>query len=252
MSVYENGRNFFLLQTENFEPLLGLIDLLNNKILENQKIIDEVTTSIDGKFEYPDLPIAGEDEENDGEEVISVTLEQQNLNNSVGQKESSPAPDLGGADMLSNFLVDKYKLNEIRISKDINHANPRAKSLLEDIERLKILRLTNSKKNRQLYQVIQDYELFIVTDVLPKLRKDIEKCRNEAIVDIKTRQINLKFESEGKVWSNYVQYIEHLEKLIKASELLSRESDEMNTEEVLIMEQKLIILQHIKNHLTKS
>lgn len=227
MSVYENGSSFFLLQTENFEPLLKLIDSLNSKIVENQDTIDRLTNAVDHKFDYPD----------------------------VDKKiEEVKAPAAEHEDILSLFIQEKYKLDQIKIPSDVGQSEiPRVAQLRKDIARLKILRDSNSEKNKQLFQIIQDYEMFIVSDVLPKMRQDIERYRAHLFLDIKLRQLDEKTSAESKLWSNYALYVEQLNRLIIACEKLGTlMEEEIGGEEVRILEQKLRIVHQIKGYLTEG
>ncbi|CAH2353563.1 hypothetical protein CLIB1423_11S02586 [[Candida] railenensis] len=227
MSVYENGSSFFLLQTENFEPLLKLIDSLNHKIAENQDIIDRLTKVIDHKFDYPDI-------DKRIEEIKTPAAEHE--------------------DILSLFLQEKYKLDQIRIPSDVGRSEvPRVAQLRKDIARLKILRDSNSAKNQQLFQIIQDYEMFIVSDVLPKMREDIERYRAQSFSDIKLRQLDEKTSAESKLWSNYTLYVEQLNRLIIACEKLSNlMEEEIDGEEIRILEQKLRVIHQIRSYLTEG
>ncbi|CAK7904826.1 hypothetical protein CAAN1_20S00760 [[Candida] anglica] len=233
MTSYENSSNFFLLQTENFEPLLKLIDQLSLKVEENQEIIERITKKIDGEFDFPEYkPIKLEE---DGIEKNGTTTTKKN-------KAASP-------DILRLFLNDKYKLDQIKIDETGGNQkgeNDTIRGLRNDIARLRKLRDSNSKKNKDLYQIILDYEMFVVKDILPRIREDIARYQQESTQDIREQQMVAKFTSESKLWEDYNSYVEHLDRLVLACHRLTEMTDVVNSREMSILEQKLAILNEIR------
>mmetsp|Transcript_9258 Transcript_9258/g.11184 ORF Transcript_9258/g.11184 Transcript_9258/m.11184 type:complete len:231 (-) Transcript_9258:839-1531(-) len=223
MSKYNNSFSF-LLNTENIEPLLELVNKLSKTVEQNAEILNRLTYTIDNDFQFPDLPLD-----------IENTSSTEN-----------------GTDPLRQLLIQKYKLDDISIENEIidKVANPRIKELLLDNEKLNRLQISKKKTNTELYDIVKNYELFILETMLPSLRRDIEIYRQEISGDVKLMQIPLKFAASEKLWSRYITYIAYLEKLSNLCESLMKVLDEtQNNKEALLLEQKLISINELKLNL---
>lgn len=223
MSKYNNSFSF-LLNTENIEPLLELVNKLSKTVEQNAEILNRLTYKIDNDFQFPDLPLDIE-------------------NTSSTEK---------GTDPLRLLLIQKYKLDDISIENEIidKVTNPRIKELLLDNEKLNRLQISKKRTNTELYDIVKNYELFILETMLPSLRRDIEIYRQEISGDVKLKQIPLQFAASEKLWSRYITYIAYLEKLSNLCESLMKVLDEtQNNKEALLLEQKLISINELKLNL---
>ena len=222
---YENG-NLFLLQTENYEPLFGLINELSNIVQTNDQKIDNLAQKFDTEFEFPNYNFS-----NDNEEILDQRYE----------------------DVLHIFLERKYKLSEIPIEDpDILSALEEFKDdhyvvgVLEDIARLKSLRNINSYKNKELHQSIKDFEDFISLTLLPNFRKDVEAHWLKSLSIIKDQQLPEKLELDSKTWKKYQEYVFYLDLLIKLSQKLVAIVHDLSREDIMKVEAKIEIVNKIK------
>lgn len=183
--------NFFL-KTENYQPLINLVNRFSNKIEENQAIIANLTNIIDNKFKLPDQ-----------------------LNESI-----TPSIPTNQELPLSDFLSKKYHLDQIKIEDDfLEEPNPKRQLMIE-IEKLKKIKKINDYKNKELFKIYKDYELLIITKILPSLRKDILVYNQNYLKSLKQDKLPLKFDRKTKLWSNYVEYVNSLRKLVSVSQLI--------------------------------
>lgn len=227
MSKYNNSFGF-LLNTENIDPLLESVNKLSQRVEQNAEILNRLTYAVDNDFKFPELPI---------------DIENTKTANTNDKEQNDP---------LRLLLNQKYKLDKVSIEDDlINRVeNTRIKQLLLDNEKLRRLQVSKKKANTELYGIIQEYEAFIIETMQPRLKNDIEIYRASIENDLKTKDIPSKFAATEKLWSRYITYINHLEKLSNLCDsFMKLFEDKLNSKEILTIEQKLISINELKSNL---
>lgn len=190
-SMNESYPYYFFLKTENYEPLVQLLDKLVYQINENQRIIKRLTTQIDYKFTFPQQCTSDE-------------------------KPTATEPH---KTLVDKLLIDKYHFDEITkfddMFKDIE--NETIRQLKVDNEKLKYLKKVKIFKNNELLKIYEDYEVFLVDRVLPPLRDDINNYNKEQSTRIKTEELTDKTNQQEDLWKSYNDYVEFLHKLLQLS-----------------------------------
>jgi hypothetical protein len=177
MTEPNSGGNFyFLLKTENIQPLVKTIDEFAKQIDQNQATINAITKHIDTKFLLP----------NDDE---TENPDDQN-------------------DPLRYILNQKYHLKGPEDEKSpVYHKNPKINQLIKDNIHLAKLKQQKLYKNNQLLQTIHDYESFIVEQILPCLREDLVGMDSPDFV-------NYKYSIVREIYARYNMNLHYLSKLI--------------------------------------
>lgn len=170
------GNFYFLLKTENIQPLVETIDEFSKQIEENQATINAITNHIDTRFKLPN-----------------------------SDKTELPDDD---SDPLRYILNQKYQLDA---SDDENstvyHKNPKIDRLIKDNIKLAKLKQQKLYKNNQLLVTIHEYESFIIEQVLPCLRKDLVGMDGPDFVEY-------KYSIVSKIYARYNMNLHYLAKLI--------------------------------------
>lgn len=219
--------SFFLLQTENLEPLLGAIGKLKAQIDANQSVIARLTSAIDA-FEFPAGASAGAGA---GEAPVDV-------------------------DVLSVFLNDKYHLDKVELESETlaqieavsAQRPPRVRRLMEEIARLERLRRDNSRKNHQLHLIILECELFLAAEVLPRLQ-NVAAQRRAATCGAQRRQAAAQLDGNAAVWELYLQYMAHLDRLTQTGRRLCRLTRILESGEMAALEQQLAATRRLRAEL---
>lgn len=167
---------YFLLKTENVQPLIETVNEFSDQIKLNQVTINSISNQIDSEFKYP---------------------------NTAGDTTD-------GTDTIRYLILQKYKLDDIPAeTKDhVFHENPRINQLIKDNFSLANLKKQSVFKNQQLLKIIFDYESLIIEQILPSLRNDLNSYKNPNYVD-------LKFNAVNEIYTRYSMNIEYLTKLIE-------------------------------------
>lgn len=219
-----NSPYYFLLKTENYQPLLELVDQLTAKIKENQSSIDRLVNQIDGNFAFPILPDNSDSTPNTGLE----------------KHQSDP---------LKSLLNQKYNLDEIRITdeRQFDHIeNVKIRSLLIDNEKLRTIKAQKISKNNQLFEIYKEYELFIIETILPALRKDIYQYNAAQLQTIKDQEVEAKFEKVDSFWNRYSAYIGTMHNLVTLCHRLIAVLDvELNQNEIRLLQVKIEIINNL-------
>lgn len=167
---------YFLLKTENIQPLIDTVDEFSHQIELNQATINSISTQID-------------------------------LENTSSNPEKDNSEE---KDMIRYLLLQKYKIEDVSIesSQHLYHKNPKINQLIHDNIRLAKLRREGAYKNQELLKIIYDYESLIIEQILPALRNDLSFYKNPNYVD-------LKFTAVNEIYSRYNINIQYLTKIIK-------------------------------------
>lgn len=215
---------YFLLKTENYQPLLELVDQLTVKLQENQNSIDRLVGQIDNNFAFPTLP----DNDDSAPEAILTDAE---------------------TDPLRSLLNQKYRLDEMELADEhqFDHIeNTRIRGLLVDNEKLRIIKAQKVSKNAQLFDIYREYELFIVETILPALRKDIYEHTAAQLQGIKDQEVPAKFSKVDLLWKRYLDYIGMMHNLVTLCHRLIAVLDvEVNDNEIRVLRVKVEIINNL-------
>ncbi|KAL7666218.1 Uncharacterized protein ABC855_g1812 [[Candida] zeylanoides] len=221
--------SFFLLQTENLEPLLGAIGKLKAQIGANQSVLAKVTSSID-EFGFPAGAGAG-----------------------AGAGACDAPVDV---DVLSVFLNDKYHLDKLQLNSETvasidavcAQRPPRVRRLMEDIARLERLRRDNSRKNHQLHEIILECELFLAAEVLPRLQR-VAAQRRATAGEAQRRSAVSQLDGDAAVWAKYSQYMTQLHRVTQAGRQLCQLTKNLESGEMAALEQQLAAARRLRAEL---
>ncbi|KAI5962596.1 uncharacterized protein KGF55_003672 [Candida pseudojiufengensis] len=150
--------NQYLLRTENLEPLVSLTNQLSAEIKKNHEKLSEVCHESDFAFhQFPkDL-------------FYHRTIQVEGAN--VKKEVADP--------LISQLLDQKYNLNgsseseeHSNIEEEVEEEEDLAKNediLLNQIKSIDCLLNAKTKKNKELYNILKDYETAIFTELMPAL-----------------------------------------------------------------------------------
>lgn len=252
-SVVQASNYYFILKTENLQPLLEITYQLTEQIESNQTVIDKLCYIADNKIRYPETTInfekfgltLAEDGESDSKSTESggkddsihekdheITKLMASINEE-DEKERDQDEDVtqGEDDPIRYLLVQKYSLDKIELDSTpdlgVFASNARIAQLVEDNMKLTKIRQIKKYKNQELLKLIYDYERFIVEDILPSLRSELIKLTSTTTctsADDKSLQdyVELKFELLGKMYQRYTMNVKYLLKLLLYSHALLR------------------------------
>lgn len=200
--------NNYLLQTDNYGPLVDLIDRLHRHISDNDALISRILRTAD----------------------------------TVGQ----PLAKHDSSDELRYFLDSKYHLNSMPdLAVDEAVGVPQYhRQLLQDIYKLTAISSRNQAVNRQLFEIIKTYEIFITTSVIPQLRTDSERIVRRELQDLK-RVCEFKHTTGVMVYEKYQIYVEYLEKLRRMFGQLLALLEGLETREIGEIEKRLVAIDEL-------
>lgn len=162
----------FLLKTENLEPVIEIINEFGCQIKLNQTVINTISNQIDNQLCEPNLQLNTDE-----------------------------------ADPIRHIIQRKYNLQDA--SSDVNlHPNSKINQLLYDNIQLTKLKRDSITRNKQLLQIIYDYESFILEHILPALRENIYQYQSTNYVDMKLNAVE-------KIYTRYSKNVQQLSKLIQ-------------------------------------
>lgn len=216
---------YFFLKTENYEPLVQLLDKLVYKINENQKIIKRLTTQIDYKFAFPQT-----------------------------YTDEKPTTVEAHTKLVDKLLNDKYHFDEITkfddMFKDIE--NETIRQLKIDNEKLKYLKKVKIFKNNELLKIYEDYDVFLVDRVLPPLRDDINNYNKQQSTKIKTVELTDKTNQQEDLWRSYNTYVEFLHKLLVLSnKIVGLLEHQLKDEQYIQTSQNIAVLNNLIQYLSE-
>lgn len=161
-----------LLRTENIEPLVRTIEQLNTEVENNEAGLVELCRMLDNDFHFP----------------TNVTT--------MNKKNSKEDLDVGD-DALFYLIEQKYNLpRSVGDSRE-----GRLQNLRNQVNHLIKLRETKIKKNKELLQLVHDYEDEVMLHVLPELRKKLD-CPEDK--DVILKLIDQKFQREADLFRKFI------------------------------------------------
>lgn len=161
-----------LLRTENIEPLVRTIEQLNTEVENNEAGLVELCRMLDNDFHFP----------------TNVTTM-----NKTNSKEDLDVGD----DALFYLIEQKYNLpRSVGDSRE-----GRLQNLRNQVNHLIKLRETKIKKNKELLQLVHDYEDEVMLHVLPELRKKLD-CPEDK--DVILKLIDQKFQREADLFRKFI------------------------------------------------
>jgi len=248
---------YFILKTENIQPLLDITNQLTQQIGRNQQVIDKLCLIADHKIRFPETAIdleklglnnnasQGEEDENNSvkssKEAEETTEEEsertRKLMDSINEEDEREIEEnnLNSAEVPNNedplryLLAQKYHLDDIHLDNvpDLGKYanNPRIVQLVTDNIKLRRIQVLKKYKNKELLKLIYEYEKFIVVDVLPSLRAELITLTSTTS---KTRSdekslvdyVELRFSTLNKMYERYSMNVKYLLKLIEMSRAL--------------------------------
>lgn len=214
---------YFFLKTENYEPLVQLLDKLIYKINENQKTINRLTTKIDHDFKFPQ----------------KFTTD-------------SETPVETHQKLVDKLLNDKYQFDKITKFDDQfqDIKNDRIRQLKIDNEKLKYLKKVNNFKNNELLKIYEDYEVFLIDRILPNLRDDIFDYNKLQFEKIKEVELPDKTQQQEQLWQNYHKYFEFLQNLLLLShKIIGMLDQQLSNDQYVQITQNISILNNLIQYL---
>lgn len=214
-------------QGEKIEPLTKQIEELTRVLEENRRMVSRITSHVDSSFQLPKL-----------DDTPQTANHQEH------------------PDYLTEYLKSKYHIHEIEVPQSLidslNTTDNTVIDLAKDVYRLNKIRNARKNANIELYEIIKEYESFIVETLLPQLRQDIQKYHiQQGTQEMKSNHTPRVLSDINKVWENYYQYVNELDKVCFASEKLMIAFQ--SVEETQISNriyQKLVIIREIRDYLT--
>lgn len=161
-----------LLRTENIEPLVRTIEQLNTEVENNEAGLVELCRMLDNDFHFP----------------TNVTT--------MNKTNSKEDPDDGDGAL---FYLIEQKYNLPRSVDDSREG--RLQNLRNQVNHLIKLRETKIKKNKELLQLVHDYEDEVMLHVLPELRKKLD-CPEDK--DVILKLIDQKFQREADLFRKFI------------------------------------------------
>lgn len=159
-----------LLRTENIEPLIGTIEQLNTEVSNNEATLFELCRVLDGDFQFP----------------TSVSK----LNESETKKGTNN-------EALFYLIEQKYNLPH---SEDESREG-RLQNLRDQVSHMAKLRESKVRKNKELLQLIHDYEDEIMLHILPELRNKLDFSEDKDLVH---KLIEQKFQREAELFCKFI------------------------------------------------
>ncbi|CAX40162.1 conserved hypothetical protein [Candida dubliniensis CD36] len=234
-----NYNYYFLLKTENIEPLIDIVNRINQEINDNQKLIHSLCLQIDNHGKFP--------------KTIS------NLNTNT-KTNTNPSLVSSIDDPLRYLLEYKYNITSNPTPNNNNNGGGGAEddykqSLINDINQLRQLQQNKHLKNQQLLSIIDDYEQEIIIEILPGLRKLIKHdyYNDNDDNNIQGRQgcqkdillVKKQFFLINKlIYEKYQLYIKRIYKLIKFIKIMINYIIKMKKQ--ILKLKKLEIINEIK------
>ena len=227
-----NFNYYFLLKTENIEPLIDIVNRINKEINDNQNLIHSLCLQIDNHGKFPDT-------------IASSTNTNTNDN-------SSTSID----DPLRYLLEEKYNITRSpnpSLTNTTTNLEDYKQSLINDITQLRQLQQSKNLKNRQFLSIIEDYEQELNTFILPNLRNliinNLDSNKHQKSKKSKTSKDILLirkqfFMIEKLIYEKYEKYIIRLWKLIKFIKLLNKFMIKLKQQQ--LKQKQLEMIQEVK------
>ena len=163
---------YFLLKTENLNPLIDAINQISEEITHNQTIIDSLSSTI------------------------------------IKENTISSATTSTINDPLHYLLEQKYNLP--KRSNKLNNSQEYIEYLLNDINKLKIIQNQKKLRNKELYKILNKYQDEIINKLLPGLRQlinDILINKNNMIKLLEDKKNHVVINQIYNDYLNYVRFV---------------------------------------------
>ncbi|ODV81205.1 uncharacterized protein CANTADRAFT_32435, partial [Suhomyces tanzawaensis NRRL Y-17324] len=188
---------YFLLKTENIQPLIDVVDQITRQINTNQATIQRLTRYVDERVKFPELEL---------------------------EHTSEPARE-EPTDPLRYLLKEKYSLDTMSLTKNETKelekiANSRIRQLVLDNIKLQRIQHGNRIKNQALARVVQDYESLIVETILPPLRQELLELGDGGLDSSARHYMDVKYDKIERIYGRYVANLEALQNLTGVVERL--------------------------------
>lgn len=187
---------YFLLKTENLNPLIDAINQISEEITHNQTILDSLSSTII--------------KENTLSSSSSTTTTT-NGNNIIN-------------DPLHYLLEQKYNLP--KRSNKLKNSQEYIEYLLNDINKLKKIQYQKKLRNKELYKILNKYQDEIINNLLPGLRQlinDILINKNNMIKLLEDKKNHVVINQIYNDYLNYVRFVWNVfDKLKTLCELMNQ------------------------------
>lgn len=188
---------YFLLKTENLNPLIDAINQISEEITHNQTILDSLSSTII--------------KENTLSSSSSSTTTTTNGNNIIN-------------DPLHYLLEQKYNLP--KRSNKLKNSQEYIEYLLNDINKLKKIQYQKKLRNKELYKILNKYQDEIINNLLPGLRQlinDILINKNNMIKLLEDKKNHVVINQIYNDYLNYVRFVWNVfDKLKTLCELMNQ------------------------------
>ncbi|EER35868.1 predicted protein [Candida tropicalis MYA-3404] len=188
---------YFLLKTENLNPLIDAINQISEEITHNQTILDSLSSTII--------------KENTLSSSSSSTTTTTNGNNIIN-------------DPLHYLLEQKYNLP--KRSNKLKNSQEYIEYLLNDINKLKKIQYQKKLRNKELYKILNKYQDEIINNLLPGLRQlinDILINKNNMIKSLEDKKNHVVINQIYNDYLNYVRFVWNIfDKLKTLCELMNQ------------------------------
>lgn len=184
---------YFLLKTENLNPLIDAINQITDEITNNQIIIDSLSTTIINE-----------------NSIITKTTTTINEDSRIN-------------DPLHYLLEQKYNLLKSKLELELNGENnlkEYKENLLNDIKQLKLIQLQKKIKNKELFKILNKYNDEIINLLLPGLRQLIGNLLNNKYLMIKLLQDKKNDIVLNQIYNDYLKYVEFIWKIFDKLKIL--------------------------------
>lgn len=227
----------FLINTENYDTLSGLVKQLQQQIKKNETVFARIANIADEHLQYPRVTPEERNQEENGPNVAN------NTNDEYSSDEG---------DELRHYLDSKYKLNlmeeEDQQFSDVE--NPRLRQLLGDNAKLQKILEAKKQVNGQLLQIYQKYHQLLQEVILPRLAEDISQENTAQLRSIKQHDVEQKFAAEKRLWDKYHEYMSVLETVKSVNRgLVHILQGHLNREDIKRLEAQFYILDELVEHL---
>lgn len=189
---------YFLLKTENLNPLIDAINQISEEITHNQTILDSLSSTI---IKENTLSSSSS----------SSTTTTTNGNNIIN-------------DPLHYLLEQKYNLP--KRSNKLKNSQEYIEYLLNDINKLKKIQYQKKLRNKELYKILNKYQDEIINNLLPGLRQlinDILINKNNMIKSLEDKKNHVVINQIYNDYLNYVRFVWNIfDKLKTLCELMNQ------------------------------
>lgn len=205
---------YFLLKTENTEPLASIITHVTNQLHTNEQKIQRLSEFVDTQLKSLPKSLLSPS-------TISYLKEVaiENGHEAVDDDFVESSVKVNLADPLRYHLESKYSVKPLAENTDSTAAQ-RIASLQSDISQLKQIQKAKLLSNSQLYEILQEYENSILFVILPLLRDRLGEFSKLLSSDKMKRAVDWRFEGLDGVYKLYLRNVEMLLRLVGAFKVL--------------------------------